>query len=255
MSAPSPNPLLRFENVEATHADGTAALRGVSFELAAGERVALLGGNGAGKSSVFLALGGFLPFRGSIRAFDRELTGQSASEMRRRIGFVFESSDDQLLLDTLEEDVAFAPRCAGIGEAEVAERTARALEAVGLRGYERRNPRRLSFGERRLAALAGAFAQRPELLVLDEPTANLDARARRRVLDALVRFRGALLLLTHDLAAAAALTERALVLSEGRLVLSGPTDSVLWDTRAHAALGLEEDDLLALRKPASRRSP
>jgi cobalt/nickel transport system ATP-binding protein len=234
--------ILRFDAVEAAHSDGTPALRGVSLSLHSRERAAVLGANGAGKSSFFLVIGGFLPYRGSARLFGQEIASADMPQLRRRAGFVFERAEDQLFLETLGDDVAFGPRNAGLAESEVARRVAASLDAVGLRGFESRNTTRLSHGEARLAAIATALAMEPEILVVDEPTANLDARARRRVVGALAQFPGTLLLLTHDLDAAARLADRAFVLAEGRLVFDGSASDVETDPRAAAALGLLDTD-------------
>lgn len=233
-------PLLQFEHVQASHADGTPALRGVSFELH-GERlrVALLGGNGAGKSSLFLVLGGFLPYEGIIRYRGESLNSNNIASFRARTGFVFENASDQFFLETIGEDVAFGPRNAGVAESDVTRRVGESLSAVGLEGYESRDPEKLSMGERRLAAIATVLSMRPEWLVLDEPTSNLDLRARRRVLQAIGRFPGHAMILTHDLAAARELTTHALVLSEGCLAYSGPTARLLDHAQARAALGID----------------
>jgi cobalt/nickel transport system ATP-binding protein len=237
----APPKILELVNLQARYPDGSSALRDVTLDVnAAGERVAILGGNGAGKSSLFLVLAGFLEFEGEARVMGLTLDRAHVAAIRRKVGFVFERPEDQLFLDSLAEDVAFGPRNAGLDETEVASRVARALDAVGLRGHEARHPRRLSQGEARLAALATALALEPELLVLDEPTANLDARGRRRVLAALDGFQGSILFLTHDLDAALLTTSRAIVLLEGRVVARGETAAVLGDPRARTALGLEE---------------
>ncbi|MBI3817348.1 MAG: ABC transporter ATP-binding protein [Planctomycetes bacterium] len=239
------DPILQFENVSAAHADGTPALRGVAFEIGGrAARAAVLGGNGAGKSSLFLTIAGFLAFEGSVNIFGEPLLKSSAESLRRKIGFVFENADDQLFLESVFEDIAFGPRNAGAREPEVRERVGAALAAVGLNGYETRHPRRLSQGERRLAAIATAIVMNPRLLVLDEPTANLDARARRRVLLCLKQFDGAVLLLTHDFDAAREITDRSIVLAEGRVVFDGATERAFSEPRARAALGVEDETFL-----------
>ncbi len=241
---------LELRDVQAERHDGTPVLRDVSFQVTRGERVALLGANGAGKSSLFLAAGGFLPFLGRIAILGVDLTAASLPSIRARMGFLFENADDQLFLDTVGDDVAFGPRAAGLGEAEVATRVHDALEAVGLPGLEPRSPKRLSLGERRLVALATVLAMRPEVLLLDELTANLDARSRRRVLGAVDRYGGTVLLLTHDLDAAARSTDRSIVLAEGRVVADLPTRDVASDRRVRLALGLDEGE-----RPSRHHAP
>lgn len=245
-------PILQFNSVRAAYPDGTRALRDVSFTIPSpASRVALLGGNGAGKSSVFLAAAGFLAFEGSIQILGESLPSARDSlqkaklaAIRSRVGFVFENAADQLFLETLFDDIAFGPRNAGMQESDVKNRVVKALSAVGLDGFESRHPGRLSNGERRLAAVATALVGEPQLLILDEPTANLDARARRRVLKVISQFGGAVLLLTHDLAAAREITDRSVVLAEGSVVFEGETARAFADPRTRDALGMEDSTFL-----------
>jgi len=233
-------PLLRLVGVGVRYPGGNEALRDLDLEIAgrpAGPRlrgIGVVGPNGAGKTTLLAALVGLVPVSGTIEVLgERDLVAA-----RRRVGFLFQEPEDQLLMPTLGEDVALGPRARGMEEGDVEARVARALEFVGLLGRAAAAPRELSGGERRLAALAGLFAAGPELLLLDEPTAHLDARGRRRIIETLRAFPGAALIASHDLALVRELAEETLVLAEGRAVALGPTSEVLGDEARLRAQGL-----------------
>jgi cobalt/nickel transport system ATP-binding protein len=215
-------PVLSLDGVGYTYPDGSPALAGVSLRLARGERLAVLGPNGAGKTTLALAACGAVEASGRI-----EVAG--TTELRRRTGLVFQDPDDQLFMPTVEEDVAFGPAKRGLRGEALRERVDEALSAVGLGGLAGRAPHTLSAGERRRAAIAGVLACRPDVLVLDEPTAALDPAARRELLDVLVSLRIALLLVTHDLPYALELCPRAVVLDRGQVIADGATRELLAD--------------------------
>jgi cobalt/nickel transport system ATP-binding protein len=233
-------PLVRLRGVGFRYPGGTEALRDLDLEIAgrpAGARlrgVGVVGPNGAGKTTLLAALVGLVPVSGSI-----EVLGESdLVAARRRVGFLFQEPEDQLLMPTIGEDVALGPRARGLEEGEVERRVARALETVGLEARAGAAPRELSGGERRLAALAGLFAAGPELLLLDEPTAHLDARGRRRIIETLRGFPGAALIATHDLALVGELAEETVLLAGGRALAFGPTREVLGDEARLRSQGL-----------------
>jgi energy-coupling factor transporter ATP-binding protein EcfA2 len=226
------------------------ALADVSFSLAPGERVALVGHNGAGKSTIMRLITGLLkPASGTVRVADWDTRGRRPEELAHRVGSLFQHADQQLFARTVEEDVAFGPRATGVPAAAVRRRVARALLALGLETVAREHPYDLPPPARKLAALAGALALEPALLVLDEPTAGLDARARSRVATALAGRAAegtALLVITHDLEFAAETLERGLVLDHGRLAHDAPLADLLALGDRLEALGLAPPPLSRL---------
>ncbi|MDR3050147.1 MAG: energy-coupling factor ABC transporter ATP-binding protein [Oscillospiraceae bacterium] len=209
---------------------GAQALRGVSLHVAAGERVALVGANGAGKTSLLLALMGLLPpTAGEARVDGLPVTKENLAQVRRRAGLVFQNPDDQLFMARVLDDVAFGPRNLGLGAQEARARATQALQDRGIAHLAQRAPLRLSGGEKRLAALAAVLAMQPSLLLLDEPTAFLDPRARRALIAALTGLPHTQLIATHDLAFAQAVCARALALRDGELVWQGPVTELLSD--------------------------
>lgn len=219
--------LIRLESLRFAY--DRPVLKGISFELGEGERAALLGPNGAGKSTLLLHLNGVLRGDGQVTVAGHRLEDATLARIRGLVGLVFQDPDDQLFCSTLYDDVAYGPRYQGLPAAEVDRRTRAALRAVGLEDRADAAPHHLSGGQKKRAALATVLSMEPQLLVLDEPTAGLDARARRQLLDALAALPQALLVATHDLELARELLPRALVLDDGELVLDCPTDGLLAD--------------------------
>jgi cobalt/nickel transport system ATP-binding protein len=230
-------PALEVAGLTFAYPDGSAALAGVDLRVAPGERVAILGPNGAGKTTLVLRLNGMLEGGGgSIRVGGVELGPKTRKEIRRRVGIVFQDPDDQLFMPTVEADVAFGPANLGLRDDALRERVADALDQVRLGELATKAPHQLSAGERRRAAVAGVLAMRPDVLVLDEPSAALDPAARRELADVLASLRLTTLLVTHDLPYALELCPRAVVLDNGIVVADGPTREVLSDEgfmRAH----------------------
>ena len=234
-------PALEVRGVAFAYPDGRQVLFGVDLQLAPGERVALLGPNGAGKTTLLLHLNGILGAAGGgtgageIRVAGLRLTTKNLAEIRRRVGIVFQDPDDQLFMPTVARDVGFGPANLGLSDAEVDARVARALAQVGMAEFGDRLPAHLSFGQRRRVALAGVLATDPEVLVLDEPSSNLDPAARDDLARVLGGLDVAVLMVTHDLPYAAQLCSRCLVMDEGRVVADGSTREILGDEELLAA--------------------
>lgn len=221
---------IRFNDVHFTYPNGYEALKGVSFLITHGEKVALLGLNGAGKSTVLLHTNGLLmPTSGEVNVGDIPVTKKTLRIVRQSVGMVFQNADDQLFMSTVEEDVAFGPLNMGLDRGEVDRRVASALECVGASDLRCRSPFRLSGGQKKRVAIATVLTMEPSILVMDEPTAELDLEARRQVCDIVKSFHHTCLIATHDLALARELCERAIVIADGRVVADGPVNQVTAD--------------------------
>lgn len=221
--------------------DGTAALDDVTFRILHGECVAVVGANGAGKSTLLHHLCGILaPQRGEVRIGETPLTRESLPLIRRSVGLVFQDPDDQLFMPTVYEDVAFGPRNLGLSEEQVAERVAESLSRVGGDTLRDRPPYKLSGGEKRVAAIAAVLAVGPDVLVMDEPSSNLDPRARRRLIGLLDSFHHSRIIATHDLDLVLDICPRTIVMQRGRVLADGSTTEMFSDESLLAAAGLEK---------------
>ncbi len=219
---------MEAEGLGYSYPDGTGAVRGISFDVAAGECVGLVGANGAGKSTLLQLLVGLLwPDSGSIRIAGAPLSKAVLAEARRRLGYVFQDPDDQLFMTSVEADVAFGPRNMGLSETEVSERCRSALEVVGIAHLADRPSFRLSGGEKRAVAIASVLSMGPEALILDEPTAALDPRARRRLMAILAGLPQTRLVATHDIDLVYEMCDRVIVLSAGKVLAEGPARVLL----------------------------
>lgn len=242
--------IIEVDGLRYAYPDGTEALRGLSFRIAQGESVALVGANGAGKSTLLLHLAGALAAAGGeIRIGGMAVTPATAAAARARVGVVFQDPDDQLFMPTVAEDVAFGPLNMGLPPDEVERRVAGALERVGMGHLRARPPYRLSAGEKRAVAVATVLAMSPEVLVMDEPSSNLDPRGRRRLIGLLRSFEHTKVIATHDLELVVEVCSRVLVLDGGRLVAEGEVAEVLNDEALMAAHGLERPHILRHRHP------
>jgi len=226
----------------------------VTLRIAAGERVALAGPNGAGKTSLLLALVGALPFEGRIVVGEHTLDRASLAAVRRSVGFVFADPGDQLFCASVEEEVAFGPRQQGLTPSQIAARVESALQAVALADLKSRVPSELSLGEQRRLAFATALACEPAAILLDEPTAGLDPRARQALLDLIASSNLTLILATHDLDAALDLDARAVLLAQGQIVADGPAERLLRDEALLDSAGLALPLSLASRGRVPPRS-
>ena len=233
-------PVIDLRGLQHVYPDGHRALDGVDLHIHPGERVALLGPNGAGKTTLVLHLNGILiPTSGSVTVSGLPVKRSRLLEVRRRVGVVFQDPDDQLFMTTVAQDVAFGPRNLGLSAHEVDARVEEALTAVGMLDVADRPPHHLSFGQKRRVAVATVLAMRPEILVLDEPSSNLDPASRRELAEIVDGLGITMLMVTHDLPYALQLCERSVVLSEGRVVADAATREVLSDGDLMAAHRLE----------------
>jgi len=238
-------PLLQIDDLHVRYADGIDALRGVSLEVARGQRVGLVGANGSGKTTLMLAIMNAVAFSGRIRVAGVELSGKTEQQTRSRCGMIFQEADDHLFMPTLLDDVAFGPLNQGCSTAEVQRRADEAIAGVGLAGMEHRPAHHMSAGQKRAAAQATVLAMQVDLLLLDEPGTNLDGRGRRRLIDLLAGRSEALLLATHDLAMVRRLCPRVILLDEGRVAADCSTGQLLADAALLAAHGMGDEPQVA----------
>ncbi len=237
---PAALPVLDVRGLAYAYPDGHQALYGVDLAVHRGERVALLGPNGAGKTTLVLHLNGILEAgHGSVHVSGMTVGKETVAEVRRRVGLVFQDPDDQLFMPSVADDVAFGPANMGVKGAELAARVEHALEQVGMAEFARRPPHHLSYGQRRRVAVATVLAMQPEILVLDEPSSNLDPASRRELADILLALEITVLMVTHDLPYALELCPRSVVLSDGAIVADGDTRTVLSDEQLMKAHRLE----------------
>jgi len=236
-TTPSTVPVLQVSGLAYAYPDGHQALYGVDLSLARGERVSLLGPNGAGKTTLVLHLNGILEAgEGSVEVSGVRVTKQTIADVRRQVGLVFQDPDDQLFMPKVADDVAFGLANMGIKGSELTDRVQHALEQVGMAEFADRPPHHLSYGQRRRVAVATVLAMEPEILVLDEPSSNLDPASRRELADIVLSLDITVLMVTHDLPYALELCPRSVVLSDGAIVADGATGDILADEdlmRAH----------------------
>jgi cobalt/nickel transport system ATP-binding protein len=233
-------PVLDVRGLAYAYPDGHQALYGVDLHVHRGERVALLGPNGAGKTTLVLHLNGILAAgAGSVAVSGLPVTKQNLQEVRRRVGVVFQDPDDQLFMPSVRDDVAFGPANLGLKGRALDQRVKAALDKVGMADYIDRPPHHLSFGQRRRVAVATVLAMEPEILVLDEPSSNLDPASRRELSEILRSLDVTVLMVTHDLPYALELCPRSVVLSDGVIVADGPTRDILTDDALMSANRLE----------------
>jgi len=215
------------------HLDSNA-LDKINLKVFKGERVAVLGANGAGKSTLFKHLNGILrPLSGEVLVKGEKITKKNVRACRETVGIVFQDPDDQVLAPSVEEDIAFGPINMGLSRNEVEARVKEALEMVGLKGFEERAPHHLSGGQKKLVAIAGILAMRPEVIVLDEPTAGLDPLSSSRILGLIMKMNRelgiTLLLSTHDVDVVPYFAERVFVLHHGKLEADGSPEEIFND--------------------------
>jgi len=222
---------IEVDSAKYIYHDGTLAVDDVNLKITKGQRVAILGPNGAGKSTLLLLLGGLIePSEGNVKVCGLQAKGKTLTGIRQHVGIVFQHPDDQLFCPTLWEDVAFGPTNLGLSETEIESRVKEALDIVGMAGYENKAPHHLSLGQKRKAAIATVLAMRPEILLFDEPTANLDPKSRFELikfLNKLHETKGITMILAlNDMDLALALSDKAYVLEKGKIIAEGTTREI-----------------------------
>lgn len=232
--------ILTVNDLHFSYPDGHSALHGVSLKLCEGDKVALVGPNGAGKSTLMLHLNGILGGKGEVEIAGMRLNRDNLPAIRAQVGLVFQNPDDQLFSPTVFEDVAFGPLHMGLPEDEVRARVEAALDAVRMTSYRDRLSHHLSVGEKKRIAIATVLSMNPSLLVLDEPSAGLDPRARRTLINLLRDLPITMLVSTHDMKLVEELFPRTIVMDEGKVVADGLTMDILKDEALLNAHGLEK---------------
>ena len=236
-------PSLEIKDLAFAYPDGNQALFGVNLTVGQGERVALLGPNGAGKTTLVMHMNGIHPAaHGEVRVAGQLVDASDKANLRSirsKVGIVFQDPDDQLFMPTVGEDVAFGPYNMGVRGDELEKVVIEALELVGMVEFKDRPPHHLSFGQRRRVAVATVLAMKPEILVLDEPSSNLDPASRRELADILRSLAITIVMVTHDLPYALELCERAVILSGGIIVADKKTREILGDKDLLSAHRLE----------------
>ena len=232
--------MLEIKNLYYSYPDGHAALNGVNLELKRGERLALVGANGSGKSTLLLHVAGAVAAqRGEIILNNKLINANNINLLREAAGLIFQEPDDQLFMPSVLEDVCFGLIANNIDAQVAKSRAVEILNNLNIAHLAERPPHKLSGGEKRMAALAGILVMKPEILILDEPSAALDPKARRTVINALNNLNQAILLATHDLDMALDVCERAIILNNGQVAASGKLPELLQDESLLIQNGLE----------------
>ena len=245
---------LEIRELSFTYPDGHPALRGVNLEVEKGECLGLVGPNGAGKSTLLLHLNGLIPCpNGEVRILGEPVNKQTLPWVRKKVGLVFQNPDDQLFCPTLFEDVAFGPLNSQVPVKEIPGRVAAALQKVGLEGFEERSPHHMSVGEKRKGSLATILSMDPEIIVLDEPSSNLDPRSRKELIRLLASFSETRIVATHDLELVLQLCDRVALMGQGRVVEIGKPEEILADEPLLHSQGLELPEVLRLALPEIRK--
>lgn len=220
--------IVELQDVHFHYPDGTEALKGITFKILHGESAGIAGANGMGKTTLLLNLGGHLiPTKGEISIGEVTLSKRTKQEIRKKVGFVFQTTDDQLFMPTVYEDVAFGPINLGLTQEKVDERVRNALEMVGCVHLSNRPPHRLSEGQKRSVAIATVMAMYPDILVMDEPASNLDPKSRRQLINLLRGFEHTKIIASHDLDLILNVCERCIIIKDGKVVADGPSEEIL----------------------------
>lgn len=242
---------VEMRDVAYVYPSGNIALENVNLRVMKGERVAILGPNGAGKSTLLMLMNGlYIPSKGQISLLGLPLNKNNLHKVRMKVGLAFQDPNDQLFCPTLWEDVTFGPSNMGLSEREIVKRAEGALKAVGLEGYEEKPPHHLSVGEKKKAAIATVLAMKPEILILDEPTANLDPHSRAELMKLIERLHKkskiTLIIASHDVNFVPMVADRVYVLNKGKIVAEGPIRDVFSDFKIMKEANLEPPIIMQL---------
>jgi len=235
--------VIEIKNLSFNYPDGHQGLQNVDLVVCPGENVAVIGPNGAGKSTLLLHLNGILRGNSTVKICGLSMEEKNLKEIRKNVGLVFQDPEDQLFSLSVFDDVAFGPISMGYPDSEVRQRVTRALEWVGMRGYEQRSPHHLSFGEKKRIAIATVLSLDPEVLVIDEPTSNLDPRSKWSLIELLEQLQMTKIIATHDLELVRVLCHRTVVMDEGKIVADGDTEAILDDIPLLKGHGLAPTNL------------
>lgn len=230
---------IQIEKMNFSYADGTEVIRDLSLTVMEGEKVALIGPNGAGKSTLLLQMNGILRGGGKVNVFGTLLSDETVTMIRRKVGIVFQDPNDQLFCPTIFDDVSFGPLHFGIPKYEITRLVKQVLLDVGLTGFEEKSGHHISLGERKRVSIATVLACRPEILLLDEPTANLDPLHRRMMIEMIHGWRYTTIITTHDLDLAWETCERCIILDHGEIKADGPKEDILKNEVLLKESGLE----------------
>jgi len=230
--------MLKLRNVTVIYPDKTKAIDNIDLTVNTGENIALIGGNGAGKTTLLLAIVGILELSGTIEIDGIQLSKKTVNEIRKKTGLLFQNPDDQLFMPLVFDDVAFGCRNFGMREDEVKLKVDETLKQLNISHLGARSPLKLSGGEKRMAALAAILAMEPSILMLDEPTAYLDPKAKRALIETLKKLNHTKIIATHDIAFAANVCDRVVILKDGQITADG-TLSILHDRELMQNCGLE----------------
>ncbi len=230
--------LIKIENLSFGYPDGQQALTDINLGIYRGDSVAIVGPNGAGKSTLVLHFNGILRSNGHVKLLGKPIDDNNLKWVRSRVGVVFQNPDDQLFSPTVFDDVAFGPMNMGYSQAEVEQAVKMALGLVGMSGFEKRSPHHLSVGEKKRVAMATVLSMSPEVLVIDEPTSNLDPRGKWDIIEVLKGFSITKIIVSHDLEMVRELCHRMVIIDRGRVATDAKTIDVLADKKLLVAHGL-----------------
>ena len=231
--------MLTINNVTVEYPDGTKAINNLSLNVKSGEKLALIGANGAGKSTLMLAIEGILDSTGEIKIDDLVVNSKNIVKVRQQVGMLFQNPDDQLFMATIYDDIAFGPRNAGLDEESVKYRVEDRLKLLNIEHLKNKTALKLSGGEKRMAALATVLAMKPSVMLLDEPTAFLDPKARRNLINVLNSLPHTMLIATHDLTFAKEVCREAVVIKDGNFFAKGNCDEILFNQELMDEGGIE----------------